>query len=32
MMPIFGFEAVTNIALSIVLIQNIGVLGSAWGA
>jgi len=32
MMPIFGFEAVTNIALSIVLIQNIGVLGSAWGS
>jgi len=31
MMPIFGFEAVANIALSIVLIQKIGVLGSAWG-
>jgi O-antigen/teichoic acid export membrane protein len=31
MMPIFGFEAVANIVLSIVLIQKIGVLGSAWG-
>jgi len=32
MMPIFGIEAVANIALSIVLIQKIGVLGSAWGS
>lgn len=31
MVPIFGFEAATNIGLSIILIKEIGVLGSAWG-
>jgi O-antigen/teichoic acid export membrane protein len=31
MVPIFAFEAVASIALSIVLIQRIGILGSAWG-
>jgi O-antigen/teichoic acid export membrane protein len=31
LLPIFGFEAVTSIALSIVLIQGIGVLGAAVG-
>ena len=29
--PIFAFEAVASIALSIFLIQEIGVLGAAWG-
>lgn len=32
MVPIFGFEAAANIGLSIILIQQIGILGSAWGA
>jgi len=31
MVPIFAFEAVTSVVLSIFLIQKIGVLGSAWG-
>jgi len=31
MVPIFVFEAAANIALSIVLIQKLGILGSAWG-
>jgi O-antigen/teichoic acid export membrane protein len=31
MVPIFAFEAAASIALSVVLIQKIGVLGSAWG-
>ncbi len=31
MVPIFAFEAAASITFSIVLIQKIGVLGSAWG-
>jgi O-antigen/teichoic acid export membrane protein len=31
MLPIFAFEAAASIPLSIVLIQEIGVLGAAWG-
>ncbi len=32
MVPIMGFEALMNIGVSIMLIQAIGVLGSAWGS
>src|SRR6185436_443233 len=32
MVPIFGFEALANIGLSISLISVIGVIGAAWGA
>ena len=32
MVPIFGFEAVANIGLSISLISVLGVVGAAWGA
>jgi len=31
LLPIFAFEAAATIALSIALIQEIGVLGAAWG-
>ena len=31
LLPIFAFEAAVSIPLSIVLIQEIGVLGAAWG-
>ncbi len=31
MVPIFAFEAAGSIALSIALVQGIGVLGAAWG-
>ncbi len=31
MVPIFAFEAAGSIALSVALIQEIGVLGAAWG-